>query len=207
MKSPGIEVRPITLLDGTCEVNEVFFDNVEVPPENLVGEENMGWTYAKYLLMHERTGIAGVGFALSNLEHLKSIAGQQMCNNKPLLQDPLFAARIAQVEIDLAAMSTTNLRVVAAADGEAAPGAESSMLKIKGTDIRQEINDLLRRALGPAALPYIEDYFDPDFDDQLPVPDYAPPLASHHFNERKISIYGGSNEIQRGIISKMSLGL
>ena len=207
MKSPGIEVRPIKLLDGTAEVNEVFFDNVEVPPENLVGEENMGWTYAKYLLTHERTGIAGVGFALSSIEHLKSIASQQMNNGKPLLQDPLFAARVAQVEIDLAAMSTTNLRVVAAADGDAAPGAESSMLKIKGTDIRQEINDLLRRALGHAALPYIEDYFDPDFDDPLPVPDYAPPLASHHFNERKISIYGGSNEIQRGIISKMMLGL
>lgn len=207
MKSPGVEVRPIKLLNGTCEVNEIFFDNVEVPPENLVGEENMGWTYAKYLLTHERTGIAGVGFALSNLEHLKSIASQQRCNGTSLLEDPLFAARIAQVEIDLAAMSTTNLRVVAAADGDAAPGAESSMLKIKGTVIRQEINDLMRRALGPAALPYFEAFFDPAFDDELPVPDYAPPIASHHFNERKLSIYGGSNEIQRGIISKMILGL
>lgn len=207
MKSPGIEVRPIKLLDGTTEVNEIFFDNVEVPPENLVGEENMGWTYAKYLLTHERTGIAGVGFALNYIDHLKHIARQQMSNGKPLIEDPLFAARIANVEIDLEAMKTTNLRVVAAADTDAAPGAESSMLKIKGTVIRQEINDLMRRALGPDAVPYIESYFDPDASEELPVPDYAMPLASHHFNERKISIYGGSNEIQRGIISKMILGL
>jgi len=158
-------------------------------------------------LTHERTGIAGVGFALYYLGHLKQIASQQLCNGKPLLEDPLFAARIANVEIDLEAMKTTNLRVVAAADSNAAPGAESSMLKIKGTVIRQEINDLMRRALGPDALPYIESYFDADAAPDLPVPEYAMPLASHHFNERKISIYGGSNEIQRGIISKMILGL
>ncbi len=206
MKTPGIEVRPIKLLDGTAEVNEIFFDNVIVPPENLVGEENMGWTYAKYLLTHERTGIAGVGFAMNNLDHLKTIATAHKKNGRPLIEDPLFAARIANVEIDLEAMKTTNLRVVAAA-GEGAPGAESSMLKIKGTVIRQEINDLLRRALGPAAVPYVEEYFADSFDDELPVPDYAMPIASHYFNERKISIYGGSNEIQRGIISKMILGL
>ncbi len=207
MKTPGIEVRPIKLLDGTTEVNEVFFDNVEVPPENLVGEENMGWTYAKYLLTHERTGIAGVGFAINYLNRLKTIASEQYSNGKPLLDDPLFAARVANVEIDLEAMKTTNLRVVASASANAAPGPESSMLKIKGTVIRQEINDLMRRALGPDALPYIEDYFEPDFNGELPVPEYAMPIASHHFNERKISIYGGSNEIQRGIISKMILGL
>ena len=143
---------------------------------------------------------------MNNLDHLKTIAAAQIKNGKPLLEDPLFAARIANVEIDLEAMKTTNLRVVAAA-GDSAPGAESSMLKIKGTDIRQELNDLLRRALGPAAVPYVEEYFQDSFDDELPVPDYAMPIASHHFNERKISIYGGSNEIQRGIISKMILGL
>ncbi|OED44483.1 pimeloyl-CoA dehydrogenase large subunit [Chromatiales bacterium (ex Bugula neritina AB1)] len=208
MKSPGIEVRPIKLLNGTStEVNEIFFDNVEVPPENLVGQENHGWTYAKHLLTHERTGIAGVGFAINNLNQLKAIARQQYTNGKPLIEDPLFAARIASVEIDLEAMKTTNLRVVAAASQNAAPGPESSMLKIKGTVIRQEINDLMRRALGPDAVPYLEDYFEPGYSGELPAPDYAMPVASHHFNERKISIYGGSNEIQRGIISKMILGL
>ena len=206
MKSPGVEVRPIKLLDGTTEVNEVFFDNVEVPPENLVGQENMGWTYAKYLLTHERTGIAGVGFATHYLNDLKRIATAQQSNGKPLIQDPLFAARIAKIEIDLLAMKTTNLRVVANADKEAAPGPESSMLKIKGTVIRQEINDLMRRALGPDATPYLESYFEDD-NITLPVPDYAMPVASHFFNEYKISIYGGSNEIQRGIISKMIIGL
>lgn len=207
MKSEGVEVRPIKLLDGTCEVNEVFFNNVEVPPENLIGQENMGWTYAKYLLTHERTGIAGVGFATHYLSVLKDIASGQMANSKPLLQDPLFAARVAQVEIDLLAMKTTNLRVVAAADNNAAPGPESSMLKIKGTIIRQEINDLMRRALGPDALPFIEPYFEDDQTADLPVDESALPIASHYFNERKISIYGGSNEIQRGIISKMIIGL
>lgn len=207
MKSPGVEVRPIKLLDGTTEVNEVFFDNVEVPPENLVGQENMGWTYAKYLLTHERTGIAGVGFATHYLNELKRIAADQSCNGRPLIEDTLFAARIAKVEIDLLAMKTTNMRVVAAAEKDAAPGPESSMLKIKGTVIRQEINDLMRRALGPDAAPYSENYFEDDTATELPVPDYAMPVASHYFNEFKISIYGGSNEIQRGIISKMIIGL
>lgn len=199
MNSPGIEIRPIKLLDGSTEVNEIFLDNVEVPVENLVGEENSGWTYAKYLLTHERTGIAGVGFAAHNLAQLKMIARSEYKNGKPLIEDPLFAARIATVEIDLAAMKTTNLRVVSAAEKGAAPGPESSMLKIKGTVIRQEIDDLLRRALGPNALPFIQ------HDESLP--DYAMPLAARYFNQRKLSIYGGSNEIQRGIIAKMMLGL
>ena len=123
------------------------------------------------------------------------------------MEDLVFAARIAQVEIDLLAMKTTNLRVVSGADSNAAPGPESSMLKIKGTIIRQEINDLMRRALGPDALPFIESYFEEDSNSQYPVVDSALPVASHYFNERKISIYGGSNEIQRGIISKMIIGL
>ena len=120
MKSEGISVRPIVLLDGEHEVNEVFFDNVKVPASNLVGEENKGWTYAKYLLTHERTGIAGVGFATAGLENLKSIARQQTKRGKPLIEDPLFSARIAEAEIDLDAMRTTNLRVLADATGGAA---------------------------------------------------------------------------------------
>ncbi len=148
MDTPGIEVRPIILLDGTHEVNEVWFTDVKVPVENLVGEENKGWTYAKYLLTHERTNIAGVGFSQAGLQSVKRLARSEMSNGKPLIENPHFAARVAQVEIDLMAMSTTNMRIVSKAAAGQAPGVESSMLKVKGTIIRQEINDLARRAAG-----------------------------------------------------------
>src|SRR5690606_14249638 len=157
MTTPGIEVRPIITLDGEHEVNEVFFTDVKVPVANLVGEENKGWTCAKYLLTYERTNIAGVGFSVAAMERLKSIAARVKKNGKPLAQDPLFAARMAQVEIELENMKTTNLRVIAAVAGGGAPGAESSMLKIKGTVIRQELNALTRRAMGPYALPFVEE--------------------------------------------------
>lgn len=207
MNTPGIEVRPIILLDGEHEVNEVFFTDVKVPVENLVGEENKGWTYAKYLLTHERTGTAGIGFSNAALAHLKTIAGEQMKSGRPLKDDPYFAARMAQVEIDLEAMKTTNLRVLAEADSGAAPGPESSMLKIKGTIIRQEINDLTRRALGPYALPFVSEAMDEGYNEAPIGPDYANPIAAEYFNNRKLSIFAGSNEIQRGIISKTKLGL
>lgn len=205
MKSPGITVRPIITLDGEHEVNEVFLDNVRVPAENLVGEENKGWTCAKYLLTYERTGIAGVAFAKQGLDHLKQVARDQKKNGRPLAEDPLFAARMAQVEIDLMAMETFNLRVVSAAATGGAPGIESSMLKIKGTVIRQEITDLLRRAIGPYALPFVPEAFDDGYNESPIGPDYAMPLARQYFNMRKLSIYGGSNEIQRNIIAKQML--
>jgi len=207
MKTPGIEVRPIILLDGEHEVNEVFFTDVKVPVENLIGEENKGWTYAKYLLTHERTGTAGIGFSNAALAQLKRIAGSQMKSGRPLNKDPYFAARMARVEIDLEAMKTTNLRMLAKADSGAAPGAESSMLKVKGTVIRQEINDLARRALGPYALPFVSEALDEGYNENPVGPDYANPTAAKYFNNRKLSIYAGSNEIQRGIIAKMKLGL
>lgn len=205
MDSPGIEVRPIVLIDGVHEVNEVWFTDVEVPVENLVGQENKGWTYAKYLLTHERTGIAGVGEALAALDSLKRIARAERDGDRPLIENPHFAARVAKVEIDLMAMATTNLRVLAAADSGAAPGPESSMLKIKGTVIRQEINDLTRRAVGPWALPFVSEALETNLGH--PGPDYAHTAAGHYLNMRKISIYGGSNEVQRGIITKTTLGL
>ena len=158
MNTPGVTVRPIVLIDGEAEVNEVFFDNVRVPVANRVGEENQGWTYAKYLLTHERTNIAGVGFSKAGLATLKKVAASTMAGGKPLDQNPLFAARMAQVEIDLMAMVTTNLRMVSQAAAGQAPGTESSMLKVKGTMIRQEITALLRRALGPDASPFLPDY-------------------------------------------------
>ncbi len=207
MKSPGVELRPIRTLDGDKEVNEVFFTDVKVPVENLVGEENKGWTYAKYLLTYERTGIAGVGFCIAALAKLKVIAAKVMKNGKPLDQDPLFAARMAQVEIDLENMKTTNLRVIAAVAGGGVPGAESSMLKIRGTEIRQEILSLMRRAVGPYALPFIEEAQYEGYADEPVGPKEAATAAANYFNYRKLSIFGGSNEIQKNIISKMILGL
>ena len=207
MNSPGVELRPIRTLDGDKEVNEVFFTDVKVPVENLVGEENKGWTYAKYLLTYERTGIAGVGFCIAALAKLQVIAAKVMKNGKPLDQDPLFAARMAQVEIDLENMKTTNLRVIAAVAGGGVPGAESSMLKIRGTEIRQEILSLIRRAMGPYALPFIEEAQYEGYADEPVGPKEAATAAANYFNYRKLSIFGGSNEIQKNIISKMILGL
>ncbi len=207
MDTPGVSVRPIVLIDGEAEVNEVWFDNVRVPAENLVGEENKGWTYAKYLLTHERTNIAGVGFSTAALASLKRIAGLEMQDGKPLIENPLFAAKVAQVEIDLMAMATTNLRVVAAAAAGQAPGAESSMLKIKGTVIRQELNHLTRRAVGPYALPFVSEALEDGSNVEPVGPDYAMPAVQSYFNNRKLSIYGGSNEVQRGIITKAILEL
>lgn len=207
MNSPGVDVRPIITLDGEHEVNEVFFTDVRVPLENLVGEENRGWTCAKYLLTYERTNIAGVGFSVAALARLKRIAAEQTRNGKPLLEDPTFASRLARVEIDLENMKTTNLRVIAAVAGGGVPGAESSMLKIRGTEIRQEILSLTRRAMGVYARPFTQDMLDADFAGEPFGPDFAAAATAQYFNNRKLSIFGGSNEIQKNIISKMILGL
>ena len=205
MTTPGVEVRPIILLDGSAEVNEVWFTDVRVPVENLVGEENKGWTYAKYLLTHERTNIAGVGFSQAGLTAVKRIARSEMAGGRPLIENPHFAARIAQVEIDLMAMSTTNLRIISKAASGQAPGVESSMLKVKGTIIRQEINDLARRAAGVYAMPFASEAVEGS-NAGLPDPHMAGPVAAQYFNNRKLSIFGGSNEIQRGIIAKVTMG-
>ena len=207
MNSPGVEVRPIITLDGEHEVNEVFLTDVKVPVENLVGGENKGWTCAKYLLTYERTNIAGVGFSVAALERLKAVASRVRKNGRPLAQDPLFAARMAKVEIDLENMKTTNLRVIAAVAGGGVPGAESSMLKIRGTEIRQELNSLIRRAMGPYALPFIDEALDEGYEGERVGPAEASFAALQYFNNRKLSIFGGSNEIQKNIISKMILGL
>lgn len=207
MDTPGVTIRPIVLIDGEAEVNEVWFDNVEVPAENLVGKENEGWTIAKYLLTHERTNIAGVGFARAGMENLRRIARLERDGDRALIDNPLFAAKMAQVEIDLMAMAITNLRTVSAAAAGQAPGAESSMLKIKGTVIRQEINALTRQAVGPYAMPFVSEALDEGSNVEPVGPDYALPATQAYFNNRKLSIYGGSNEIQRQIISKAILEL
>ncbi|WP_340108050.1 acyl-CoA dehydrogenase family protein [Pikeienuella sp. HZG-20] len=207
MDTPGVEVRPIITLDGEHEVNEVFLTDVRVPAGNLVGEENKGWTLAKYLLTYERTGIAGAAYSRQAMEHLKSAAKRLKANGKPLREDPFFAARMGKVEIDLMAMDIFNLRILAAAGGGAAGGVESSMLKIRGTEVRQELTDLMRRAFGPHAAPFVPESFDEGWNEEPIGPDGAMLPARTYFNMRKVSIYGGSNEIQKNIISKMGLGL
>jgi alkylation response protein AidB-like acyl-CoA dehydrogenase len=207
MKTPGITVRPIITMDGAHEVNEVWLENVRVPVENLVGEENKGWTYAKFLLGHERTNIAGIGIAKRELTRLKRIATLETKHGKPLIKDPMFAARIAQIEIDLTALEITNLRVLSAEAERRAPGPEASILKIKGTEIQQAITELLVQAAGPAALALRREAMAAGYQGDAVGPFYATPLAAQYLNMRKLSIYGGSNEIQKNIISQMILGL
>jgi alkylation response protein AidB-like acyl-CoA dehydrogenase len=178
-----------------------------VPVENLVGEENQGWTCAKYLLTYERTNIAGVGLSMAALAQLKAAAANRIRNGRSLLEDPSFAARLARIEIDLENMKTTNLRMIAAVAGGGVPGAESSMLKIRGSEIRQQISALKRRAMGPHARPFVAAALADGFSGDVPGPAGAAPSAARYFNDRKLSIYGGSNEIQKNIIAKMILGL
>lgn len=204
LDTPGIDMRPIRLIEGGHEVNEVFFTDVRVPISNLVGEENKGWTIAKFLLSHERTGIAGVGFSMQALEEVKVLAHTIRRGAKRLIDDPLFAARLAKVEIDLEAMKITNLRMLFQAQKQGAPGPETSMLKIKGTVINQELRDLARRALGPLAAPFPGHVSDGNI---LFGPADTAFNAARYFNNRKTSIFGGSNEIQRNILTKTMLEL
>ena len=204
LNKPGIEMRPIRLIEGGHEVNEVFFTDVLVPANNLVGEENKGWTIAKYLLSHERTGIAGVGFSMQALEEVKAIAAMIKRGAKRLIDDPLFAARLAKVEIDLEAMKITNLRMLFRAQEQGAPGPETSILKIKGSVINQELQDLARRALGPLASPFPGHVNEGNL---LFGPPNTAFNAARYFNNRKTSIFGGSNEIQRDILTKTMLEL
>jgi alkylation response protein AidB-like acyl-CoA dehydrogenase len=201
MKTKGVAVRPIVTMDGGAEINEVWFEDVKVPVENVVGQENKGWTYAKFLLGHERTNIAGVGVSKRQLQRLKRIAASETCNGRPLALDPLFAARIAQVEIELMALEITNLRVISADAARKAPGPEASLLKIKGTEIQQALSELMMQAVGPYAIPFQRE------DGALVGPAYAAPLGPTYCNLRKTSIYGGSNEIQKNIVSQSILRL
>ena len=191
MKSPGVTVRPIRMLDGEPEINEVWFEDVKVPVDNRVGEDNKGWTYAKYLLGHERTGIAEVGRNKRELERLKHVARTQRSCGKPLIEDARFRDRIAELEIDVMALELTVLRVLSAPAGDRKPRPESSFLKIRGSQIRQDISELMMLAVGHDGL--------------ADLPDRRP--AAHYLNDRKTSIYGGSNEIQKNIVAQMILGL
>ncbi|APV49023.1 pimeloyl-CoA dehydrogenase large subunit [Betaproteobacteria bacterium GR16-43] len=209
MKTPGITVRPIRMLDGEHEINEVWFEDVKVPVANLVGEENKGWTCAKFLLGHERTGIAGVGACKRELKRLKEIARMEPGGGgRPLIEDTRFRDRIAQVEIDLMALEFTNLRVLSAeGEGKRAPGPEASILKVRGTEIQQALSELMMQAVGVYGIPYVPEALDAGWTGEGVGADYAAPLSGHYFNMRKTSIYGGSNEIQKNIVAQLSLGL
>ena len=210
MKTPGITVRPIQTIDGSHEVNEVFFDDVKVPVENRIYEENKGWDCAKFLLGNERSGIARVGASKAQVRRLREIASMERVGDKPLIEDERFAMKIAAIEVELKALEMTQLRVVAAERTRKGnrPDPASSILKIKGSEIQQNISELLMEAIGPYALPDQFRHTEDDRWNEPPIgPDYAAPLAPQYFNWRKISIYGGSNEIQKNIIAKAILGL
>ena len=206
MRTPGITVRPIQTLDGGHEVNEVWFDNVRVPAENLVGQENRGWDYAKFLLGNERTGIARVGISKARLRRVKELAALERVGDHPLIENERFREKIAAVEVELKALEMTQLRIVADERDRARgkPNPMSSLLKIKGSEIQQATTELLLDVVGPYALPY---FHADDGSNELPVgPEYAAEAAPTYFNWRKVSIYGGSNEIQRNIMAKAILG-
>jgi alkylation response protein AidB-like acyl-CoA dehydrogenase len=207
MHSPGIEVRPIRTIDGGVEINDVFFDQVRVPQANRVGEENKGWTYAKFLLGHERTGIAAIGRSKQELRELKAIAADEPCGDGTLAEDPAFAGKIADLEIDILALESLVLRIVADQTAGRAPGPEASILKIKGTEIQQRLSELALEAIGYYANPYIAEARQAGWNEAPIGPEHAANIAPHYFNWRKASIYGGTNEIQKNIIAKMVLGL
>ncbi|MFK4380959.1 pimeloyl-CoA dehydrogenase large subunit [Bradyrhizobium sp. USDA 223] len=203
LKSKGVTVRPIQTIDGGHEVNEVFFDEVEVPYENLIGEENKGWDYAKFLLGNERTGIARVGVSKERLRRIRDLAGKVESGGKPIIQDAAFREKLAACEIELKALELTQLRVVAS-EGKHEKGTQnpaSSVLKLKGSEIQQTTSELLMEVIGPFAAPFDEHPNSPT------AMDWTTQIAPSYFNNRKVSIYGGSNEIQRSIIAKRVLGL
>jgi len=202
MKSPGVTVRPIVLMDGEPEVNEVFFDNVQVPAENLVGEENKGWTYAKYLLAHERTNIADVNRAKRELERLKRLARQE-----GVWDDARFRDQIALLEVDIVALEMMVLRVLSAQAGGKKALDIAGLLKIRGSEIQQRYTELLMLAGGPFSLPFIWEAMEAGWQgDHVGDARYAP-LAANYFNYRKTTIYGGSNEVQRNIVAQTVLGV
>ena len=194
MKTPGVTVRPTRLLDGGAEVNEIWFDGVRVPAENRIGDENEGWTYAKFLLSHERTNIAGIGASQRDLRRLKDAAATTIRSGRPLLEDAVFGTRIALLEIELWALEITNLRLLSAEAESKALGPQASLLKVRGTEIRQCIAELHVELHGTAAL-------------HSGRGDEAARAAAAYLNLRKLSIFGGSNEIQRNIIAHAILGL
>lgn len=207
LASPGVKITPIITIDGEHEVNQLFFDEVRVPGANLIGEENKGWRYAKMLLQHERTGHAWVGESTRRLERLRRIARQEGVDGERLIDDPYFAGKLVDAEVELQALEITELRELSRVSTGAAPGPESSILKLIGTRIVQAIDQLMVEAAGYYALPFVKEQFEPGHEGVHIGPGTAADAAPHYFNNRKVTIFGGSDEVQKNIISKHVLGL
>ena len=205
MRSPGVTVRPIRTLDGGHDVNEVWLEDVRVPVANLVGEENQGWTYAKYLLGHERTGIAGLGHCHRELGILKDMAARAQSRGRPLLQDSRMRDHISRIEVDIMALEMLLLRVAASNDGT--PGPEASVLKIRGSEIQQDLAMLQMEVAGPDAWPYDPDWLVAGNDFHGPGPEMTAAAGAGYADMRKTSIYGGTTEVQKGIIARLVLGV
>lgn len=202
MNTPGITVSPIITLDGHREVNEVNLQNVRVPISNRIGEENQGWTYAKFLLMHERTGIGQVEISRVRLERLK-----QLKSESQLAEDAIFNHKLAEVEIDLLALENTELRTLASMSSGRPPGPESSILKVQGTEIAQAIDELYVELAGYYGMPFVPHQFEADYEGNFVGHGAMANWSPRYFNNRKLSIYGGTNEIQKNIICKAVLGI
>jgi alkylation response protein AidB-like acyl-CoA dehydrogenase len=205
MKTPGVSVRPIKTLDGGHDVNETFFENVEVPVENLVGEENKAWTYAKYLLGHERTGIANIAHCYCELGQLKRYANNTRdAYGRPLIEDQRLRDKLIRIEMELMALEMLLLRVASQAAGT--PGPEASIVKIRGSELQQDMAMLQLELAGPHGWPYDSAWLEPGVVQPVSGPQWAAPAASTYFDMRKTSIYGGSTEVQKNIIAKAILG-
>lgn len=208
MQTPGVTVKPIITIEGEHEVNEVHFEDVRVPVENLVGEEGKGWTYGKVLLQYERTNIAGVAMSQYRVGRLREKAAKAVHGGSPLNQDRNFMRKLAALEVELKALEYTELRTLASVATGKSPGPESSLLKIRGSEVQQTIDALMMEAAGYYALPYVPAQYQLDFPDEERIGYDAETATSLRcFNNRKASIYGGSNEIQKNIIAKHVLGL
>ena len=207
MRAPGVEVRSIVTIDGGREINTVYLTDVKVPVEDRIGEENKGWTYAKFLLGHERFGIARLSESKARLSWLKDIARSHRVGGTLLADDADFMRSVAETEIELTALEYTELRALMNAEQGKSPGVEANMLKIRGTGVQQKISEMLMKAMGYYAAPYIPEALEYGWNEAPVGPEYAAALAPAYFNMRKTSIYGGTNEIQRNIIARMVLGL
>lgn len=207
MDDPRVMVTPIITIDGTHEVNEVHFDEVRVPVNNLIGEEGKGWTYAKVLLTHERTGIARVAESKARLKSIKKMLDETPAGVEDVRSNTVFMARLMEIEVELKAIEYTELRVLSSVSTGKAPGPESSILKIKGSEIMQALDEVVVEIAGIYALPFVPEQYEAGFDGESVGPQFAAKAAPVYYNNRKVSIYGGTNEIQKNIIAKQVLGL
>jgi len=208
MKSPGVTIQPIITIDGRHEVNSVFLDNVRVPVANRIYEENKGWDVAKFLLGNERTGIARIGMSKFLIRRARQIASEVPVGSGTLADDPSFKRRAAEIETELKALEVTQMRVLAGMkEHSEKPDPRSSILKVKGVELRQAASELLLRAAGPFALPAEDEFAEPNPDDPLAEASWGSTIAPVYFILRAASIYGGSTEVQKNILAQAVLGL